>query len=127
MLPLQAAGYRHPSQMNGPRPPPPGGERPGPGPPPGQPGPPPGPPGPPGPPPGSMFQQQQLQQLKAQIMAYRLLARNQPIPTNYLNLAIAGALLADCAVAHRGLCSGVKLLFYCGFFAALHKPDFMQE
>ena len=89
MLLPQAAGYRHPSQMNGPRPPPPGGERPGPG----QPGPP--PPGPPGPPPGSMFQQQQLQQLKAQIMAYRLLARNQPIPTNYLNLAIAGVAPGD--------------------------------
>lgn len=38
----------------------------------------------------SMFQQPQLDQLKAQIMAYRLLARNQPIPSRYLNVAIAG-------------------------------------
>ncbi|XP_037087593.1 ATP-dependent helicase brm-like [Pollicipes pollicipes] len=41
----------------------------------------------------SLFQQHQLQQLKAQIMAYRLLARNQPIPSNFLNLAIGDPLL----------------------------------
>lgn len=29
---------------------------------------------------GSPFTQNQLQQLKAQIMAYRLLSRNQPLP-----------------------------------------------
>ncbi|KAF0298430.1 ATP-dependent helicase brm [Amphibalanus amphitrite] len=40
-------------------------------------------------------QQPQLQQLKAQIMAYRLLLCNQPIPSNYLNLAIAGKRQAE--------------------------------
>ncbi|XP_043204672.1 transcription activator BRG1-like isoform X1 [Amphibalanus amphitrite] len=43
----------------------------------------------------SVFQQPQLQQLKAQIMAYRLLLCNQPIPSNYLNLAIAGKRQAE--------------------------------
>lgn len=38
-----------------------------------------GPPGPGGPPPGSLAHTQMLQ-LRAQIMAYRILARNQPLP-----------------------------------------------
>merc|ERR1719167_405633 len=72
-----------------------GGDRPEGGPPPG-PYPPGGPPGPGGPgyPPGgdrppSNFQNPQLLQLRAQIMAYRMLARHQPLPPQ-IAMAVTG-------------------------------------
>jgi len=85
-------GQGPPADRDGP------GPYPGPGGPPGGPG---GPPGGPGGPPGggpgypggerppSSFQNPQLLQLRAQIMAYRMLARHQPLPPQ-IALAVTG-------------------------------------
>ena len=82
-----------------------GGDRPEGGPPGGPPYPPGGPPGGPGYPPGgerppSNFQNPQLLQLRAQIMAYRMLARHQPLPPQ-IAMAVTGKREAGASGAPR--------------------------
>ena len=94
---LQQSMMRNGGPPPGPYPGPPGPGGPG-GPPPpnaGPGGPPPGPPGPPGssapggPGDRSSFQNTQMLQLRAQIMAYRFLARNQQLPPQ-IAIAVTG-------------------------------------